>query len=149
MGVQSNPPPPGGPGDQTGEKIAPGVTREWLAEGRVVKYTLTNTLVDSLEAWAETAIQTMEAWPPDRPYLAIHDVSAPAVILTPHARRCSQRIASAAPALKGRVAVIVPRGALGHLLRIFLNRLMINSGKRLLKAFFSQEEALAWLEEAL
>jgi hypothetical protein len=51
------------------------VSVEWLNDGQVVVYRLLSPRRSSLNAWSEQALQTMEAWPKDRPYRAIHDIS--------------------------------------------------------------------------
>lgn len=48
---------------------------DWFNGGQVVVYRLLSPRRSSLNAWSEQALQTMEAWPKDRPYRAIHDIS--------------------------------------------------------------------------
>ncbi len=73
-------------------EIMPGLTREWMAEGRIVAWTFApppiadeqatslssayfeNTLLPMAQAWMKAARETLTAWPPDKPYLAIHDL---------------------------------------------------------------------------
>jgi len=73
-------------------EIMPGLTREWLAEGRIVAWTFApppiideqaiflssayfeNTLRPLARAWMKAVRETLMAWPPDKPYLAIHDL---------------------------------------------------------------------------
>ncbi len=48
---------------------------EWLYDRQVVIYRLLSPRRSSLTAWSEQALRTLEEWPKDRPYRAIHDIS--------------------------------------------------------------------------
>ena len=60
-------------------EIASGITREWLFDGRVIVYTVSSVNLAAINRWSISAVQTLEAWPKDRPYLALHDISKPGI----------------------------------------------------------------------
>jgi hypothetical protein len=50
---------------------------DWLFDGQVIVYRLLSSTQSSLNAWSQHALATLETWPKDRPYRAVHDVSQP------------------------------------------------------------------------
>ncbi len=137
-----------GGADSVVKELTRGVTLQRIAGGQIIILTISRTVPEAVDAWAEASLRMLDVWPPDRPYLLLHDVSTPGVALTPYIRQRSRELATAAPHVGGRVAVLLPRGALGRVIRIYLNYLSRNAN-RTLRAFLDRDEALAWLREAL
>lgn len=62
--------------DNSVETLVPGLlTREWLADGRVVVYMLQRLGTGVVDAWADAVAASLQTWPAGQPYLAIHDFS--------------------------------------------------------------------------
>jgi len=131
------------------EQIAPHVTLERLCGGRIKVLTVTSIDFETIDIWAETVNDLVRELAPGEPYLAVHDVSAPHLSLTPYIRRKAQEIFSAHPNAYGRIAVVVQRGVAGVMMQLFVNHLLRVVTGRPLRVFFNREDALVWLEELL
>ncbi len=143
------------------EEIATGVTREWLNEGRVVSYTVSAVSVASINAWSATAIDTLEHWPEDHPYLALHDVSQPGMGLlflaavgndifnigvVPSAQQRVQEIVESRPDWQLALAIVVSASLSGRMTKLLFQQ--TQPGSRIqVKAFFHRSAALKWLDE--
>lgn len=57
------------------EQISSGVTREWLHDGKVAAYTATSLGMHTLIDWSKAIISSLEKWPEDADYIALHDLS--------------------------------------------------------------------------
>lgn len=63
------------------QHIMPGLTCEWYANEQIVAYRITEVSRTVVNQWADMVIQIIENWPSDKPYLALHDVSASGISL--------------------------------------------------------------------
>ncbi len=86
-------------------------------------------------------------WPDDRIYLAVQDLSGPRFALTPYARKRASETYEVRPALKGRVAIILPRTFVAQLVRLFIRGERRNHFET--RFFMSAKDALVWLAEEL
>jgi len=143
------------------EEIATGITREWLYEGRIVSYTANSVSVASVNAWSDTALETLETWPEDQPYLAMHDVSQPGIGLlfltavesdifnigvVPSARQRVQEIVDSRPDWQLALAIVVSASLSGRMTKLLFQQ--AQPGSRIqVKAFFHRSAALKWLDE--
>jgi hypothetical protein len=127
------------------EEIAPGITREWLGDGRVLCYTIKSVSRKSVDVWADDLIEKSKALPIDRPFLLLQDLADPALSLTPYVRSRVNEHRKACPDLRGRVALILPRMAMAGVIQFIIKQ---NSTALIRqRAFFDRESALAWLQE--
>ncbi len=131
------------------EAIRPGLLRRYLHGGRIAVFTLTDISSAIIDAWAEETIAHVVGHPADVPCLLLHDVSRHNLVLTPYGRQRAADVAQANPEVSGRAAILLPRGASGVLLRMFINHLKQQSGGREQQAFLTKRRALIWLEEGL
>jgi hypothetical protein len=69
------------------EKISQHISRQWLADGKIVAYKVTALDAQGLHNWSKSIVATLTQWTSDS-YLALHDlstgVSVPLVVLTSH-----------------------------------------------------------------
>ncbi|NJO04309.1 MAG: hypothetical protein HC876_01540 [Chloroflexaceae bacterium] len=61
------------------DEVSSSIRRTWYAARRIVAYELLDISQAIVNEWAELAVQTIKAWTPGLPYLALHDVSNPGV----------------------------------------------------------------------
>lgn len=102
------------------EEIIPGLSCEWLYDRRVVVYTLKSASREVVDAWVTTGRQTAQEWPSNLPYLALHDISAPNLSLTPYARQQSREALKDLVFDRARSAVVMPKTIFGNLIRLFI-----------------------------
>lgn len=128
------------------DNITPNLTRSWLDHGQIVVYHTTQTTREDIDAWYQIVQATARAWPPGKPYLAIHDVRG--VIMTPYARERAKSLNRALHDVTGRSAVIIDQTRMGELIGFFVNSIFaLSRGNAERRVFTTFEEALAWLRE--
>jgi hypothetical protein len=134
------------------EEFPHGVTREWLAEGRIVVHTTKHIDNDEGRAVFFTMVkETMQDWHPDQPFLQMVKFPTASMIhFTPEAREQFKEVGASSSHLIGRVAIILPRTFVNMALRIFINRelrkITPNTDFRI---FHSADSAETWLREGL
>ena len=137
----------------------PGISREWVAEERVIVYTLQSPQMTTLAAWSEDALATFEAWPKDMPYLAVHNISQSGLGLLycaavendifnigvlPQARKRVSATLAAHPGWPVALGVVVSGSLTGHLAKI-LYRQNNQEAPFQTKAFLYRDMAVNWL----
>lgn len=129
--------------------LAPGMTAQWLYEGRILVRTAKSVDRDAVDAFIEFSIQHAHSWPPERPILALTDFQGAA--FTPYTVKRMHDLIQAVPQnLHGRSATILPHGVVGDLMKGFSDRFISRKMKQMQLRFFSERAtALAWLVEAL
>jgi hypothetical protein len=142
------------------EKIAAGLTREWYAERRVVLYRLGMASDDIVRRWADLVWDTLNAWPHDRPYLALHDLSQPGVSLqyaalvnfdmmnigvTIEGRVRVERWFDDHPQQNAKVAVNFNLSLSGQTNRTLMNFLSREHPAIRYKTFYNRGKCLKWL----
>ena len=126
-------------------EILPGLTLEKLHDGKILVWSASASTRAISAAWYEHTKKQLEDWPENQPYLALLNMAR--VILTPFARDQAKELTEIRADISGRVAVVVSPSPTGHLIRLFVNRSLPKTRER--RVFFSFDEALTWLEEAL
>ncbi len=129
------------------EQITPHVTREWLCGRRIVVFKVTSFEDAEVDAWAKVYIEALAAWPPDRPFLAVQDISYRLFALTSRTRARIAEVYRLGRNTKGRVAVILPNTLMAQTVRFFLGTLRRVTAS--VRFFTSREAGLAWLNEGL
>lgn len=131
------------------EGLNNGIKFEWLQEGRIAAFYLTNTAPETIDTWYRTSTDIIQQWPETKPYLVFTDMTN--LGLTPYARQRTEELAATIPKyLSGRVAVLISRGVLGYGLRMFgSTRLKALVPNLSFEFFFEEAKALEWLEESL
>ncbi|MCC7449677.1 MAG: hypothetical protein IT324_19820 [Anaerolineae bacterium] len=125
------------------EQLSPTLSREWIADGHIVVYTLQDGTRTTIDRWVKAFTADIAAWPEDRPFLVIHDFSARQVTTTPYGREGGDKLVNVRPEVKGRVAVLLPKTIAAHLIRLFLDQ--HTKGGRERRIFTSREDAIKWL----
>ncbi|NJL03631.1 MAG: hypothetical protein HC911_01680 [Chloroflexaceae bacterium] len=146
--------------DGDAEEILPAFRRQWYASGRIVCYELRDISQAIVNQWSQLAIETIQAWSADKPYLALHDLSYPGVAMKSgwvHARVATPAITDfgqqslfptpeAEAAFQYRIAVLVSAQQSGHFAEMIVSK-QIGSSPAVLyhRTFLSRTAALNWL----
>lgn len=143
------------------EEFEAGVQREWYLNKRVVAYRLVIVTQATIDIWARLVIQTLEEWPKDRPYLALHDLAAPGVALiyasltnfdminlgiTAEKRLQAEQFFDDYPGFRARVAVNFNLSFSGRMGKILTSTLVDNHPAVTYKMFYNRDKAFAWLD---
>lgn len=138
----------------------PGLFVESLYDDSVIAYTLQSAQMNTISAWSELAITKIRAWPKDRPYLALHDLSNPGVGLlyltavefdpfnvgiTPGGRLALNELFSAHQNWPIALALVVSTTLSGRLTRLRMTDILDNIPNVTSKAFFKRSAAEEWL----
>jgi hypothetical protein len=134
---------------RTAMNMKPNVSVDWLHGGKIVVFTVnamtTRTVVDE---WFDLVAGVVRSWPPDKPYLAMQNVSDKRVNLTPYARSRVREFDNLLTHLQGRIAIVLPNTFTGHLIRLFLTTMRWQK-KLPTEGFLSYQDGLNWLEKGL
>jgi hypothetical protein len=126
------------------ERLAPGLTRERLAEGRVVAFTLMDLSEQTVDIWIKACLDEMAACiEQKRPILVLQDLARPGVIQTNYSRERGNEVTSAYPELDGRVAFVLMPGLVAQRVGRYVRGQSNEYRER--RFFESRDEALAWL----
>lgn len=145
------------------EEVVPGIWRRLLTTPhRILEYRLEDISAVSLKHWGAVALQTLQSWPKDQPYLALHDVSATRVglkyivmvkyeanniVITQDAWQHAKPMLMQWAGFKGRVALLFNTSQSGNLAALTtMRRAGVSDGLNIqYRNFFNREKALAWL----
>lgn len=128
------------------EQIAPGITLDWYFGERAYCLTLTDSRLQVVDVWYETALRLTIRWPTGQPFAALYDCSG--VVPTPYLRERGAEIAVQLPApLMGWVGLIVDDpisiGMVRLVFRLYAKPLIVY------EAFYRRQAALTWLARRL
>ncbi len=129
------------PGSVTVERIVPGLTREWLCDGRVVVYRLADEQRATIDMWIDAFRVDLLNWPADRPILIIHDFSSRDTDATPYARQRAHELIWMRPELKGKAAIILPATVAALMIKAFVAIAQGKETPRAQQAFTSRVKA--------
>lgn len=142
------------------EKPYPGIIREWYNDTDIALYKITGVTQEVIDNWAQLVIDTLQAWPKDKPYLAVHDLSQPGVSLqyaamvnfdmmnigiTMSGRLTAEEIFDQHTGFNARVAVnfnLSLSGQTNRTLMSFLNR---DHPSIQYKTFYNRAKCIRWL----
>jgi hypothetical protein len=144
--MSSPTPPSSGPASPV-EQLTAGITREWILDRRIVIYAGINLSRAAIDSWYEAFKADIMAWPVDRPYLVVHDLTHKNVALTPYARKRAQDMVYLRPDVKGRSALIMRNTFASHLIDMFLRQQRNTPRER--RVFYTREKAIEWLKTCL
>lgn len=127
------------------EYIAPGVSRCWLDEGKIVWFTLESIDRKVIDAWVSAVEEVFKDWPTDLPFLTVQDFSrCEGLALTSYIRKKGEYLASLRPELSGRNALVLRRSVVAQAVKLLL--IQMNDKRRERRMFFSAQEAIEWLQ---
>ena len=143
-------------------EIASGITSERLYDDRVIVYTILSVNLTAINRWSSSAIQTLEDWPKNRPYLALHDISRPGIGLlyvtavqndifnigvVPEARkRIQEDLLKPNPDWKVALALVVSPSLSSRLAQLLFHDATDETPIHR-KAYFDRSSALTWLAQ--
>jgi hypothetical protein len=141
------------------EQSQQGIICERLHDA-LVAYTLTSAKLATLSSWSELALKTLQQWPKDQPYLALHDLSYPStglvylaaveydvfnIGITPGRRKDVNLLLEANPTWQLALAVVVSASLTGGIMQLKLMRPDPQNQRVRAKAFFDRNSAIEWL----
>jgi hypothetical protein len=129
------------------EYVAPGLTRQWLCDRKIILFIFKDVSHETVDACANGIIETIEKWPPEIPYLCAYNLCFPEASLTPYFRDRLKEVMERYRDRAGRTAIVIQRTFITNLAQFFLNTQ--KPGIRVRRIFFSLDEGVAWLKEAL
>ena len=142
------------------EELLPGLRQEYLAEQRIVQYTLSSSKLVTITAWSEVALETLLNWPRPQPYRALHDLTHPGVGLVysiaveydltnicvaPGKRKVVDQLLCVYPEWSLALAVVVPASLSGQVVRAITTQAHTDPQQVRTKIFFARQAALQWL----
>lgn len=137
---------------------------DYVDDHEIVVYRLNAINRSILDQWASIILSTLQAWPADKPYMAIHDLSARQValsfsnfvrqnssLITPKLddQAAVQEIINSRPNFRARVATVFNDEFSGHLGHLLISRKLPNTSMIMGETFVSVADALAWLRPQL
>src|SRR4030042_2161438 len=102
------------------ETIAPGITLEWLHEGKIPVFTMATVARASIDAWIERLKKLTFEWAADRPFLSLHDISDKNVGATPYFRGRVEEIQTWRPEGEAHIGLVLPRTIQGKVIQMFV-----------------------------
>ena len=138
--------------DSSGEyELGHGVTIEWLDNGRMVVFRLSQASRDAIDRYMVAKLALIRNWNPREPLAFISDGSHPDLAMTPYMRAKLPEIGAALRiyGIKSYAAVVIRKGVVGSLIRTFANRFYRKAGDMELAYFSTCADALDWLREKL
>lgn len=123
----------------------------WLHQRRITIFAAKGRFTRELvEAWGKTVIATVEAWPPNQTYYAIHDNSQAQNAFTPMVREWIDKVVQASKNLKGFYAVVLDNSFASRVIKVIVESQLRRQLPNLeSKVFWKREDALQWLEANL
>ncbi len=127
------------------EQIAPGVTRQFLYEGQIVAFTLTDGSRDTIDNWVAVITKMAENAPTDGPLFMLYDISQ--IYMSPYAREQLQDLAQNPPNVARLYLAVVVDSLVVQMLAVVFSRVPVPNMER--KVFRDRDTASQWLKEKL
>ncbi len=131
------------------EQVAPGVLRQWLHNGNLICYEISDTSRPAIDAWINAARATANSWKFGQPVLSLYEFTDRKMQLTPYLQRRASELRVMRPDLRVWAAIVLPNTLtsqlLGHAVQMFLQ--VVLRPNSYTQIFYSRAKALAWLEE--
>ena len=130
------------------QEIVPGITFEWVDDGRIVILKVGTVARESLEVYAGEYIRLVKDSSVERPFLAMVDTTSKQFSFTPTLRQKINEMEENVPDdMPGRLALLMEDSVRSHVFRLVLRGINMTYRRKKLErgTFVKQEEALAWL----
>lgn len=141
------------------------IQQGWHAGRRIVVYELSDISQTIMNEWTALAVDLIQSWDTNRPYLALHDISHPGIAMkygwvhadllnpaiTQHGRARLFATPQEEEQFHGRIALLISLRCSGNFARLVATK---DRQQRLMKhvehkVFTEKRAALLWLEAAL
>jgi hypothetical protein len=120
---------------------------EFYEDQQILYFKVTGVSQAAIDSWFDFLEARLVAWPADKPYLVLYDVTHPSVSLTPYMQKKAKQLNHLRPDVSGRIAILSQASIIAHMFQFFARMLVKNS--RPARIFFKEEDALNWLREAV
>lgn len=130
------------------ERLSPALTREWVADRKIVVFRLEDITRETIDKWAVEATNSLLEWPSDQPFLSLQDFSKVYhLTITPYLSKKSKELVALRPEIPGRTAIVLPpRFFMLPIIQGFVLALARSHKHRERRLFTSETEALLWLK---
>jgi hypothetical protein len=128
------------------EQLAPGVTLEWILDGKACMLTSQDSARETVDIWMARSMEMARDWPDNQPILLAIDATNPNVAYTPYQRARLKEMRNLRPDLNWYIAFVSPKTYLMNLLQMGA---MLSTGRRQIRIFFEREKAVEWLAAQL
>jgi hypothetical protein len=123
--------------------LAPGLQKEWLAEGRILCYRAQNTERATIDACLDDLVSCLSDWPADRPILMLLDFRAPQAIISAYLMHRAKELAEIYKHVHGKFALLTSHRGTAQIASMALRAIARGQGDRLI--FADEARAIAWL----
>ncbi len=131
-----------------GALVIDGLYVNHLNDNQVLVCTIEKLPRNVVDAWIDVCLEEMKKCNEEgRPVLVLQDLSDSRAIQTPYSKTRGEEATEAYPELEGRTAYVMPDTPDNQRLKLFIQRQPHRYRER--RIFFTFDEALAWLQEAL
>lgn len=128
------------------EELCPGLTFEWLFDGRGFAFCAKNSSRLVVDTWYDKMVANAATWPANQAMFVLNDFSAEDCTMTPYNRQKNQEMVKLFPEIPNYGAVVMKRNVTMVLVRLFLKSVTKTGTTQL---FFSRAEAIAWLQQQM
>lgn len=137
--------------DSSIHTIVPGLTMQWLKNGKIAAFTLTSPTHQVIEAYFQANYSLMDEADqhPDELMITLHDLSDKNMALTPLLKSRLDNIADRIRhgEVQHRSAVILSKSPLALVFSFFGNTFSRMAKNTIQKFFTDRQEAIRWLEQ--
>ena len=128
--------------------ITPGLTLQWLHDGRVLVYTWTSISRQTVDIFSQVYMEILDTWPIKEPLYQLNDLRFEGFSFTPYLRNAVQQVIreSLKRGMTGRVANVMQPGLFMRGVQFFLRATALGPGVRA-EIFANYVEAINWLDQ--
>jgi hypothetical protein len=128
------------------EELTPGLTFQWLFDGKVAAFCAKNATRPVVDAWIGKQIEISDAWDASKPLYTLNDYSAKDCVMTSYNQQRIRELTGKYPHLNNYSVTIVQQN-LTMVIAKMLVRTMPNRDK--VQLVFKYEDALRWLKSKM
>jgi hypothetical protein len=133
---------------QASTEVIPGLMFDYILDGQVVRLTASNSSTDVIDAFVNTMKQVEQDQPLDKPLFYLLDFSQNfAGFITPYGKMKVGELVAYGSKVVSYSAIILPKLFVMQTAQLFLNQIQREGATN--RAFFSHDQALKWLEDAI
>lgn len=138
-----------------------GLNIESFYDNQLLVYSVRALATELPQQWADIVIQILQNWSPDYPYLALHDLSMPAIsmafvirvkfnllnlAITPSGSEAITALLAARPTFRASIAVVLNQSTSGYMGQIYSAYQEQAISSISYRIFYDYQTAFEWLE---
>lgn len=132
--------------------LGAGCSMEWLHGGKIAVFYLADVQRKTIDVFIDAYTTVMQQWANETTFLMMVIAQEHSIFLTPYLRKRIESVIQVAKHrhIKGRLGVVLQKNAVVQVIKLFVKSVYNQSRDTLEpQLFFSQNEAMLWLEELL